>query len=208
MRRTMPRGASVSVFTDGCLLRRGKGGNRRRRQGDGAAAHTGRSVGAAHLHAERSPASAQLAAQHLAVAPPGETPRVTPHERTVAQCRILRRDRLPSEGRASVRGRRLDVQPSMSATLTPRILVLPRKDGAPPKHAASPSGARPNCARTSAPSLEISLKKENPSATSPGPSMSMSQRSIAVSTTRRPYDSTPFRTHARSTLRSRSLACP
>ena len=36
-----------------------------------------------------------------------------------------RRDRLPSEGRASVRGRRLDVQPSMSATLTPRILVLP-----------------------------------------------------------------------------------
>ena len=36
-----------------------------------------------------------------------------------------RRDRLPFEGRASVRGRRLDVQPSMSATLTPRILVLP-----------------------------------------------------------------------------------
>ena len=39
---------------------------------------------------------------------------------------VKRRDRLPSEGRASVRGRRLDVQPSMSATLTPRILVLPR----------------------------------------------------------------------------------
>ena len=38
---------------------------------------------------------------------------------------VKRRDRLPSEGRASVRGRRLDVQPSMSATLTPRILVLP-----------------------------------------------------------------------------------
>ena len=70
--------------------------------------------------------------------------------------------------------------------------------GAPPKHAASPSAARPNCARTSAPSLELSLKKENPSATSPGPSMSMSQRSIAVSTTRRPYDSTSFRSHARS----------
>ena len=68
----------------------------------------------------------------------------------------------------------------------------------PLKHAASPSAARPNCARTSAPSLEISLKKENPSATSPGPSMSMSQRSIAVSTMRRPYDSTPFRSHARS----------
>ena len=28
--------------------------------------------------------------------------------------------------------------------------------------------------------------------------MSMSQRSIAVSTMRRPYDSTPFRSHARS----------
>ena len=38
---------------------------------------------------------------------------------------VKRRDRLRSEGRASVRGRRLDVQPSMSATLTPRILVLP-----------------------------------------------------------------------------------
>ena len=38
---------------------------------------------------------------------------------------FVRRDRLPSEGRAGVRGRRLDVQPSMSATLTPRILVLP-----------------------------------------------------------------------------------
>ena len=38
---------------------------------------------------------------------------------------VKRRDRLPFEGRASVRGRRLDVQPSMSATLTPRILVLP-----------------------------------------------------------------------------------
>ena len=39
---------------------------------------------------------------------------------------VKRRDRLPSEGRASVRGRRLDVQPSMSATLTPRILLLPK----------------------------------------------------------------------------------
>ena len=77
------------------------------------------------------------------------------------------RDRLPSEGRAGVRGRRLDVQPSMSG-----------------------SAARPNCGRTSAPSLEISLKKGNRSATSPGPSMSMSQRSIAVSTTRRPYEGT------------------
>ena len=38
---------------------------------------------------------------------------------------VKRRDRLPSEGRASVRGRRMDVQPSMSATLTPRIFVLP-----------------------------------------------------------------------------------
>ena len=32
----------------------------------------------------------------------------------------------------------------------------------------------------------------------PGPSTSMSQRSIVASTTRRPYDSTPFRSHARS----------
>ena len=32
--------------------------------------------------------------------------------------------------------------------------------------------------------------------------MSMSQRSIAVSTTRRPYDSTPFRSHARSDTES------
>ena len=31
----------------------------------------------------------------------------------------------------------------------------------------------------------------------------MSQRSIAVSTTRRPYDSTPFRSHARSLLEDR-----
>ena len=43
-----------------------------------------------------------------------------------------------------------------------------------------------------------SSTKENPSAKSPGPSMSMSQRSIAAYTTRRPYDSTPFRSHARS----------
>ena len=39
---------------------------------------------------------------------------------------VKRRDRLASEGGASVRGRRLDVQPSMSTTLSPRILVLPR----------------------------------------------------------------------------------
>ena len=55
-----------------------------------------------------------------------------------------------------------------------------------------------NCDRTSAPALGISLKKENPSAQSPVPSMSMSQRSIAASTTKRPYDSTSFRSHARS----------
>ena len=49
---------------------------------------------------------------------------------------VKRRDRLPSEGRASVRGRRLDVQPSMSATLTPRILVLPALgDGHRPRRA-------------------------------------------------------------------------
>ena len=40
---------------------------------------------------------------------------------------VKRRDRPPSERRAGVRGRRLDVQPSMSATLTPRILVLPER---------------------------------------------------------------------------------
>ena len=50
--------------------------------------------------------------------------------------------------------------------------------------------------RTLAP--ELSLKKENPSAKSARPSMSMSQRSVAVSTTRRSYDSTPFLSHARS----------
>ena len=38
---------------------------------------------------------------------------------------VKRRDRPPSESRAGVRDRRLDLQPSMSATLTPRILVLP-----------------------------------------------------------------------------------
>ena len=33
----------------------------------------------------------------------------------------------------------------------------------------------------------------------------MSQRSIAVSTTRRPYDSTPFRSHARSEICAHSF---
>ena len=64
-----------------------------------------------------------------------------------------------------------------------------------------PFGRPPKlCGRINAPALAISLKKENPSAKSPGPSMSMSQRSIAAYTTRRPYDSTPFRSHARSNL--------
>ena len=58
--------------------------------------------------------------------------------------------------------------------------------------------ARPNCGRSNAPSLAISLKKENPSPKSPGPSMSMSQRSIAAYATRRPYVSRPFLSHARS----------
>ena len=39
---------------------------------------------------------------------------------------VKRRDRHPSAGRTGVRGRRLDVRPSMSATLTPRISVLPK----------------------------------------------------------------------------------
>ena len=68
----------------------------------------------------------------------------------------------------------------------------------PPRHVASPSGARPNCCRSNAPSFAISLKKENPLAKSPEPSMFMSQQSIAAYTTIRPYDSTPFRSHARS----------
>ena len=68
----------------------------------------------------------------------------------------------------------------------------------PPRHVASPSGARPNCCRSNAPSFAISLKKENPLAKSPEPSISMSQQSIAAYTTIRPYDSTPFRSHARS----------
>ena len=49
-----------------------------------------------------------------------------------------------------------------------------------------PFGRRPNCDRISAPSLDISSTKENPSGKSLGPSMSMSQRSIAAYTTRRP----------------------
>ena len=61
-----------------------------------------------------------------------------------------------------------------------------------------PPKLRPNCAQSSAPSLASSSKKGNPSATSPGPSMSTPPRSIDASTTRHPYDSTPFRSHARS----------
>ena len=38
---------------------------------------------------------------------------------------VKRRNRPPSESRTGVRGRRLDVRASMSATLTPRILILP-----------------------------------------------------------------------------------
>ena len=56
--------------------------------------------------------------------------------------------------------------------------------------------AIPSCVRINASSLAISLKKENPSAKLPEPSMSMSQQSIAAYTTIRPYDSTPFRSHA------------
>ena len=83
---------------------------------------------------------------------------------------------------------------SVSTCTHPAFVGTPREGRRPAKHAASPSAARPNCARTSAPSLEISLQNENPSATSPGPSLSMSQRSIAVSTTRRP--SRPALPHA------------
>ena len=39
---------------------------------------------------------------------------------------VKRRNRPPSESRTGVRGRRLDVRASMPATLTPRILMLPR----------------------------------------------------------------------------------
>ena len=42
---------------------------------------------------------------------------------------VKRRDRPACERCAGVRGRRLDVQRSMSATLTPRILGLPARDG-------------------------------------------------------------------------------
>ena len=38
---------------------------------------------------------------------------------------VKRRDRLPAEARADVRGRLLDVQSSKPAPLTPRILMLP-----------------------------------------------------------------------------------
>ena len=52
--------------------------------------------------------------------------------------------------------------------------------------------------RTLARNLIEEGKSVSDVARQPGPSMSMSQRSIAVSTMRRPYDSTPFRSHARS----------
>ena len=42
---------------------------------------------------------------------------------------VKRGDRPPSESRTGVRGWRLDVRPSMSATLTPRILMLPSPIG-------------------------------------------------------------------------------
>ena len=41
---------------------------------------------------------------------------------------VKQRDRPASERRAGGRGRRLDVQPSMSATLTPRNFALPSSD--------------------------------------------------------------------------------
>ena len=43
---------------------------------------------------------------------------------------VRRRNRPPSESRTGVRGRRMDVRASMSATLTPRILILPCNGGA------------------------------------------------------------------------------
>ena len=59
-------------------------------------------------------------------------------------------------------------------------------------------------ARTNALLLANSLKKKhNPSAKSPGPQMSMSQRSIVASTKRRPYVSRPFLPHARSGISKR-----
>ena len=90
--------------------------------------------------------------------------------------------------------------PSLLALRSSRALIATRTEEG--RRAAQgggvPFGARPNCGRINAPSLAISLKKENLSAKSPEPSMSMSQRSIAAYTTIRPYDSTPFRSHARS----------
>ncbi len=46
-------------------------------------------------------------------------------------------------------------------------LAEPWADTTTPRHVAFPSGARPNCCRSNAPSFAISLKKENPSAKSP-----------------------------------------
>ena len=50
---------------------------------------------------------------------------------------VKRRNRPPSESRTGVRGRRLDVRPSMSATLTPRILILPASAAHRPESCAS-----------------------------------------------------------------------
>ena len=62
-----------------------------------------------------------------------------------------------------------------------------------------PSTVGSNCAPINALSLANMLKKrDNTSPTSPRPSMSISQRSFAASAQRRPYDSTPFLSHARS----------
>ena len=66
-------------------------------------------------------------------APMQEKTRGIPRRGSIKIRGVKRRNRPPSESRTGVRGRRLDVRPSMSATLTPRILILP----------ISPSSVRP-----------------------------------------------------------------
>ena len=58
---------------------------------------------------------------------------------------VNRRNRPPSESRTGVRGRRMDVRASMSATLTPRILMLPTTPA--PRRASGPIAVSPGAAR-------------------------------------------------------------
>ena len=55
---------------------------------------------------------------------------------------VQRRNRVPCESRTGARGRRMDVRASMSATLTPRILILPKDLLADARRRGTPAAAR------------------------------------------------------------------